>query len=169
MDSLKWQTKLKDQESEIKEDNKCMKCKEEGHKYWECPKEHICRICKREGHIARDTSRSCKYCNKKGHPEHRCFNKPEAIKNKEAKDKGTEGSGLEGSIQDEGGDWHQWAPQKELREAMAKKNKRIVVKMTSQCEGEKRKPTMKEIKRVLMHRKKETEIRSSLVAVTETD
>ena len=158
MNSLKWQTKIKDQESEIKENNKCMNCKIEGHKHWECPKEDICRICKREGHIARDcpTSRSCKYCNKKGHPEHRCFNKPEEIKNKEAKDKGTEEGGQEGSPQNTRGDWHQWAPQKALREAMAKKNKRIVVTMTTECEGEKRKPTMKEIKRVLMHRKIDT-------------
>ena len=39
---------------------------------------------------------------------------------------------------------------------MAKKNRRIVVTMMTECEGEKRKPTMKEIKRVLMHRKMDT-------------
>ena len=39
---------------------------------------------------------------------------------------------------------------------MAKKNKRTVVTVTTECEGEKREPTKKEIKRVLNHRKIDT-------------
>ena len=165
MDSEGWQIaarkKKKEHESGKIQENKCMNCREEGHKHWECSKQDICRICRLEGHIAKDcpNARSCKHCNKKGHPENRCYNKPEAIKDaKAAKDRATHGGAgaQEDQPQDNRGDWHQWAPQKALREAMAKKNKRIVVTVTTECQGEKREPTKKEIKRLLNHRKVDT-------------
>ena len=163
MDSEGWITitkeKFKEQELGKIQENKCMNCKEVGHKHWQCSKQDICRICKNEGHIAKDcpNAKSCKYCNKKGHPENRCYNKREAIgESRAAKDRGTEGDAQEVHSQDNRGDWHQWAPQKALREAMAKQNKRTVVTVTTECEGEKREPTKKEIKRVLNHRKIDT-------------
>ena len=123
-----------------------MNCKEEGPFHWACPNGHICRLCNLEGHIAMDCP-TAKTFGKKGHPVRRCFNKPEAIINNTeariAKDKGTEYEAQEDPSQDKIGDWHQWVSQNALREAMAKKIKRIVVKVTTECKGEKRKPRTK--------------------------
>ena len=48
--------------------------------------------------------------------------------------------------------WQHWKTERDLKNSMLIKNKRIVVTVTMDCEGEKRKPTRKEIKRVLEHR-----------------
>ena len=151
--------KMKIQETtKIQEENKCKNCQKEGHTHWQCPRGDICRICKFEGHIAKDcsTSATCRYCNKKGHLESKCWSNPEALKLrtcKAAQEQGT-GGGVEADIiQEREGDWEQWVSQRALREAMGKKNKRNVVTLQTECQGEKRKPSKKEIKKILKHRK----------------
>ena len=158
--------------TKIQEENKCKNCKEEGHKHWHCTKGDICRICKNEGHIAKDcpTSTTCRHCNKKGHLERKCWSNPDAIKIKDTqtnqeqiRGKGTQ----EGITNENEGNWEQWASQRALREAMGKKNKRTVVTLQTECQREKRKPTKKEIKKILKHRK--VDIRKVIGVITRVD
>ena len=172
MNSNTWKEKAKKKSRELGEgsyhsENRCRNCKEEGHKYFECPKGTICRICKHEGHIAKECPKAvtCTICQGKGHLAEICRNKGGArakeyqgLRQTTANKFPILGHSQEHEKDPEEPDknnlvkWQQWRIERDLKNSMLKKNKRIVVTVMMDCAGEKRKPTRKEIKRVLEHR-----------------
>ena len=172
MNSNTWKEKAKKKSRELGEgsyhsENRRRNCKEEGHKYFECPKGTICRICKYEGHIAKECPKAvtCTICQGKGHLAEICRNKGGArakeyqgLRQTTANKFPILGHSQEHEKDPEEPDknnlvkWQQWRTERDLKNSMLKKNKRIVVTVMMDCAGEKRKPTRKEIKRVLEHR-----------------